>query len=721
VRSVRITLAVALALTLAALGFTLSRRPLVVAGTNSIATEAVGELDDVGTRASTCQQAGVVPAGTTAIRVSLEVRAVGPAVTIKLLSGSRVITEGSEPAGWGVAPNATVPVRRVADTVQHARMCVTVGETVEPFRVRGAPLEPNTIEVDSLREIRLAAEYLRSGHNSWWSLASAIARHLGMGNWSDGPWLAFLGIALMLAIALSLSLLTVRELASDPPREARLTAPAERASSVPRRAKRIRRALRGVPRSAWICALIACLNAACWSLIMPPFQVPDEESHFAYTQELVENLQLPKSYESTFSAEEEAVLIDLHHEQVRGSPETHTISTPEEQRILQSALAEHLSRHPNGVGGAARYPPLYYLLETVPYVLSTPGTLLDQLELMRLFSALLAGVTALFCFLFVREALPARRWAWTVGGLCVAVAPLLGFISGAVNPDALLFAVSASIFYCLARAFRRGLTRGLAIAIGCLMVAGFLTKPNFVGLAPGIVFGLVVLAARASRIRGRRDAAVSLGLALAIAASPVCVYVTINLLSNNLALGVVTANLSAGGFRGSLIDKLSYVWGLYLPRLPGMTVYFPALSTTRLWFNRSVGFYGWLDTTFPLWVDTLALIPAGAIGLLCLRGLATAGARLKGRAFELLVYAAMGIGLAGVIGLGAISGRGSEGLSFVEPRYLAPLLPLLAAVCALAARGAGRRWGPAVGAAMIVLFLAHDVLSQLLVVGRYYG
>jgi hypothetical protein len=40
---------------------------------------------------------------------------------------------------------------------------------------------------------------------------------------------------------------------------------------------------------------------------------------------------------------------------------------------------------------------------------------------------------------------------------------------------------------------------------------------------------------------------------------------------------------------------------------------------------------------------------------------------------------------------------------------------------ALAARGAGRRWGPPVGALIIVLFLGYDIFSQLLVVSRFYG
>ena len=99
---------------------------------------------------------------------------------------------------------------------------------------------------------------------------------------------------------------------------------------------------------------------------------------------------------------------------------------------------------------AANQPPLYYALQTIPYWLGSGGTLLDRLELMRLLSALMAGLTALFAYLFVCEALPGVSWAWTVGGLGVALAPLLGFMSGAVNPDAMLAAVSAGIFFLLA-------------------------------------------------------------------------------------------------------------------------------------------------------------------------------------------------------------------------------------------------------------------------------
>ena len=42
---------------------------------------------------------------------------------------------------------------------------------------------------------------------------------------------------------------------------------------------RARAAARRVPAAAWACALIALANGLAWSLIVPPFQVPDENAH----------------------------------------------------------------------------------------------------------------------------------------------------------------------------------------------------------------------------------------------------------------------------------------------------------------------------------------------------------------------------------------------------------------------------------------------------------
>lgn len=60
-------------------------------------------------------------------------------------------------------------------------------------------------------------------------------------------------------------------------------------------------------------------------------------------------------------------------------------------------------------------------------------------------------------------------------------------------------------------------------------------------------------------------------------------------------------------------------------------------------------------------------------------------------------------------------------MDYAEPRYLLTLAALFGAVLALAARGAGRTWGPVAGRLIVVLVLGHDIFSQLLLVSRYYG
>ncbi|HXP38468.1 MAG TPA: DUF2142 domain-containing protein [Solirubrobacteraceae bacterium] len=493
-----------------------------------------------------------------------------------------------------------------------------------------------------------------------------------------------------------------------------------RARSFSRPQWSLRGTLRRVPLAAWMCAAVACLNAVAWSVITPPFQVPDEPEHIAYVKQLAETGRLPAS-KGNFSLEEGLALEGTRLQTVARKPQFKPIGTQAEERKLQADLQRGRRSSERGseyVGVASTQPPLYYALEAVPYTLGRGGTLLDRIELMRLLSALMAGVTALFAFMFLREALSRVRWAWIVGGLGVALVPLLGFSSGAVNPDALLFAVTAGLLFALARGFRRGATQKLMIAIGAAIAIGFATKLNFVGLAPGALLGLVILGVRAVKAEGRR-AYRWLAIALAIALAPPALYSISHLASGRPAFGIVSRGL---GVSHGLWAEINYIWELYLPRLPGMHVDFAGIMPARqLWFHGYVGLYGWLDTTFPGWVYELALALAVPIGGLCLRSLIGSAGELRKRIGELAVYAVMCAGLLILIGADSYLQFPHTNAEYAQARYLLPLLPLLGAILALAARGAGRRWGPAVGAAIVMLFLAHDVFSQLQVVARYYG
>jgi 4-amino-4-deoxy-L-arabinose transferase-like glycosyltransferase len=483
------------------------------------------------------------------------------------------------------------------------------------------------------------------------------------------------------------------------------------------------RAVARVPLAVWI-ALVATLNAACWSFVTPPFQVPDEPSHFAYVKQLAETGRTPSLSVGQLSEEESIVLTGARFLQVGGEPGFPTIATQAEQRQLERDLAAAARLPRDGsedASSATSEPPLYYAIEAVPYLIASNDNLLERLQLMRLVSALMAGLTALFVFLFVREALPGEPWAWTTGGLAVGLLPLLGFMSGAVNPDAMLYAVSAALFFCLARAFRRGLSRRMAVAIGVVCAVGLLTKLNFVGLVPGALAGVAVLSWRLART-SRLEAVGRLAIACVIAAGPILFTLATGVLANHNALHWVLESVDGIAPHGSLLAKLEYAWELYLPRLPGMVNDFPAVFTTvQLWFNGFVGLYGWGDTPFAGWVYDLALLPAAIVVCLAVRTLAVRRMVLHGRASEVGVYVLIAGGVMAMVAASSYGIFPARDAEYAHVRYLFPLLAPLGAGLVLAARGAGRRWGPAVGVLIVLLVLAQDVFSQLLVISHYYG
>ena len=230
-----------------------------------------------------------------------------------------------------------------------------------------------------------------------------------------------------------------------------------------------------------------------------------------------------------------------------------------------------------------------------------------------------------------------------------------------------------------------------------------------------------MLARRAAR-SSKASAYRALALGLAIAVAPVGLYIIVNLFSNHAGLGAVSGALHLTNSRGSLGGEISYIWQFYLPRLPGMGNDFSGIFPSRqIWFDRSVGWYGWLDTSFPAWVENIALIPAALLTILGIRALVSVRATLRARLVELAVYALIGVGVLVLIGADSYLGFPQEAGRYGEPRYLLPMLALVGAALALSARGAGRRWGPAVGALIVVLLLAHNIFSQLQVIARFYG
>jgi hypothetical protein len=490
------------------------------------------------------------------------------------------------------------------------------------------------------------------------------------------------------------------------------------------------RARRSPAALRWI-TLAAVLNALAWGILVPPFHVPDETAHVAYVQYLAETGKLPKATAGaeSYSAEIRSTLAALNFHDVIGRPEQKPPASREQLAALEAVRDERPPRVGSGdVPNATNNPPLYYAIEAAVYRASPSDDLLTRLALMRIVSALLAGATALFGALFVRELLPGSRWAWAAGGLAIAVNPLLGFIGGGVNNDNLLFCAAAAVFVGLARMFRRGVTPARAVFVAVALALGALAKATLVAFAPAVAFAFVALVMRAGAGRRRgtlRAVAVGVGAGLL----PIVLFVVLSATvwdrpiwgaaATSSQDDVLGASLSAGSLRA----QLSYTWQLFLPKLGLFTPLHPVPNPPAdLWLAGFVGRFGWLDYGFPAWVYNVADWVAPLVAALAATTLVRERRRVRGHALELAAYVLAVVGLAMLIGFaGYQAWLGKPAGTFEQARYLLPLLPLYGALVALAVRAAGRRAGPGLAAACAVVLIAWSVYAQVLTALRYYG
>jgi 4-amino-4-deoxy-L-arabinose transferase-like glycosyltransferase len=486
----------------------------------------------------------------------------------------------------------------------------------------------------------------------------------------------------------------------------------------------VRGALGRVPRVAWACALVALANGLAWSLIVPPFQVPDENAHYAYVQQVAERGTLPRivSPEGPLSPREDQMLNSLITFGVAGHPENAAPDTDVQQRVIEATADQNLSALGSGDAlSATNNPPLYYMVQAIPYRLTPGGKVLDKLQAMRFVSALMGAVTVLLSFMFVRELLPGRRWAWPVGALLVAFQPLFGFMSGGVNNDDLLYLTATGVLWATARAFRRGLTPSTGALIGGFLGAGLVSKLNMIGFIPAVALAVVLLARR-TWSRDRRLVLGGAAWAFGLGAAPIALYVLLNhVVWGRGAIPGGVGSVPSSAFRHfSIREEVSHVWQLFLPRL-WLRPQFSYSPIWETWFKGLIGRFGWLDYGFPGWVYQLARVVCLVVLVLAVAEMVRRRGAVRARIGELCVYALAAIGLCAEIGVQSYRYLIINGGVFEQARYLLPLVGLYAAVGVLAVRFGGRRWGPVLGAALVMLAIGHDLYAQAITIARYYA
>jgi hypothetical protein len=210
---VRILLGVALALTVAALLVTLSQRAPRLSGTNF--THFTRPQVTIPPGGESCQQHTYLPAGTAVAQVLVATEGrLRPSVSLRfhdLATGLTFIGR----AAAGREGMVNVPLERVVRAEQtNATACVrNTGHA--KIVVAGDDARPALAARVNGRRVRglIAFRYLRTGRESWWSLAPTVARRFGLGKAGIfGTWTLWALVALLLGLWVAVVRLLAREL-----------------------------------------------------------------------------------------------------------------------------------------------------------------------------------------------------------------------------------------------------------------------------------------------------------------------------------------------------------------------------------------------------------------------------------------------------------------------------------------------------------------------------
>lgn len=474
--------------------------------------------------------------------------------------------------------------------------------------------------------------------------------------------------------------------------------------------------------------LVAYISAASWALITPPFDSPDEIDHYAYTQYLAETGNAPcQACRKPPRSSEEAAALDAvslaaYNENPQGRPPW--LRVDERRWHLRDTRDRPPADDGGGITTAASHGPAYYLFLVSGYKAADAlgGDVFARLTAMRLLSALLTALMAGLVFLTARELFPRHTVLPVLAGFLVGLQPMVGFVGGSVNNDTGVNAVIALIALLLVRVLRRGLTlrRGIVLA-AALVLAPLVKTTGYAAYPPA----LLTLALVAFRQRSRRDVIAWAGAAVTF----LVLTLGWSQLSSVFDRGVYgtpggsapTSQPPVAVLTEHPLTYLSYVWQVFLPRLPLMTdLHVQKWPAFDIYIERGFAAFGWYAILFPLWVY-LAIVAVTA----CVTVLALNAARLNLAAFrsrwrEFAVLAVLtGVVIAGVHA-SFVTGVADRPVVSEQGRYAFTTLAALGTFAAAAAYGLGKARAGTVAAVLLMLMLGLNWASQLLGLLNFY-
>ena len=492
-----------------------------------------------------------------------------------------------------------------------------------------------------------------------------------------------------------------------------------RATAGPGSLTAVRRVVGRLPGGLALILAVALVTGLAWCIVLPPLQGPDEISHFAYVQTIAETGSIPwhsNAPANPGNAYSTEVEVAGRCSGVTGLAQNLSARAPAsvvDERICFAELNRlpHGARSDGGFTSAEKNPPLYYLYETVPYLVFHHTTFFTRSFVMRLANLPILLALVVFTWLLAGELLlglprgPALRALATVA---VALNPQLTMMAATINPDLLLAALWTAGLWLSVLIARHGLTRARVgwLAVVCAMAA--FTQGRGLPLIP--VAALAVVAAVWQRRRPTGYAAL-----VSVGTGVFAVLAGVYLLLRYAVRDDVTLG-RAEGF-------LSYLWQFYLPRLGFMRQpIHPGFGVRQVFIDRFLGTFAQLEVTFsPATLDFLSRA-AEVTAVAAIVGLVVHWRRLARVPWVIAVLIVGAVGYLLLLHAVAYSSLLTfSGDPIITGRYMLPLLSLYGVGIALALSWLPRALSAVLTGATVAGLAVLQLGALAILVERFYA
>lgn len=477
------------------------------------------------------------------------------------------------------------------------------------------------------------------------------------------------------------------------------------------------RSLRRVPAPLLALLVVCVVEAVAWIVVLPPLQGPDEISHVAYVQGIVEGRTIPWKPRGDDGAGGPPYSLELATAEVvsgasalYANPAARPAGSAVDERALDAEEKRfgHAERANGGFTSALKNPPAYYLYASLTYAATYPLGVLDQVFFMRLANIPFLLVTVLCVWLVAGELLGRRRWLQTLAAGAAALQPQLMNVTATVNPDIQLVAVWSAALYLMIVILRRGLTSRRAAALLALcLLSGFTHGRGIALVAPALLaLGLAAWKARRPGARPSPRRVLALGGLGALASAAA------------ITLIAVSGHMTTAAVR----QFASYVWQFYLPRQDFLTQLGPIYGFREIAVERLFGGFAQLEIAFSpgvndaIWTGLVAVAVSAAVALYLERA-------ALWRAWDvvavLVVTVIATLGLLHIVGFRSLAfGSGDP---IIAGRYLLVFSALYGTAVALAVAWLPRRAGVAAGGALMAVLLLVQLGAFGLTLERFYA